>query len=315
MHNPLFDINSAIIKKAKKSFSSLRATLCFMTLAAYVPVVACFLAHLMASNPACAEDLELINRPVNTSGLTGLLFTTAPFTMPPGTIETAASILSENSVTPDYTITEYPVSITVGMSHNSEFALRTSYFTITEGPTGTSVITRKSGDMELAYKWDFMPQQEASMRPALALIAAGIMPMDNKTDMKMNSIARWGFRLGIATGSEINWKDHTLGIYADGQIAGQDLTENRLMDLYRIFNAGLIFPISKYQNLQMFMEYSLVSGKEKQSLNGGNYNALTYGLRLASERFNLTVGTQFLRKKVEGYDKSGSIIGLLSMKF
>ena len=295
----------SIMKNEKKMFKMYVASL----------IGVCFFVHIIVSRPAYAEDLELINRPVNTSGLTGLLFTTAPFTMPPGTIETAASILSENSVTPNYTITEYPISVTVGMSNNSELAFRTSYFTITEGPTGTSVITRKAGDLEVAYKWDFLPQQEATTRPAVALIVAGIMPMNNKTDMKINSIVHWGFRAGIATGSEINWKDHTIGIYADGQIAGQDLGENRLMDLYRIFNAGIIFPISKYQNLQMFMEYSLVSGKEKLSLSGGNYNALTYGLRLASERFNLTIGTQFLRKKLEGYDNSGSIIGLLSMKF
>lgn len=63
------------------------------------------------------------------------------------------------------------------------------------------------------------------------------------------------------------------------------------------------------------MEYSLVSGKDKISLNGGDYSALTYGLRLVSERFNLTIGTQFLRKQIEGYDNSGRVIGSLSMKF
>jgi hypothetical protein len=262
-----------------------------------------------------AEDIEVVNHPVNLSGLTGLLFTTSPYTIPPGTVETGISILSENSLRPAYTITEYPFSATVGVSNNSELALRSSYFTITEGPTGTNVITRKTGDIELAYKWDFLPQPEASMRPAVALIVTGIMPTENNADLKINTVSHWGMRLGIATGTEINWKDHTLGIYADGQVAGQDLTEKSLMDLYEIFNAGLIFPISKYQNLQMFMEYSLVSGKDKISLNGGDYTALTYGLRLVSTRFNLTIGTQFLRKKIEGYDSSGRVIGLMSMKF
>jgi hypothetical protein len=65
--------------------------------------------------PAHAEDVAMVNRPVNTSGLTGMLLTTAPYTLAPGATELAASVLSENSITPDYTITEYPLSVTVGM--------------------------------------------------------------------------------------------------------------------------------------------------------------------------------------------------------
>jgi hypothetical protein len=283
----------------------------------YVLLCACCSLISIIFHPAfvVAEDNELVNHPVNLSGLTGLLFTAAPYTISPGTVEAGISVLSENSVRPDYTITEYPFSVTVGMSNNSELALKSSYFTITEGPTGTNVITRETGDIELSYKWDFLPQTEASMRPAVALIVTGIAPTGENSDLKIVAVSHWGMRIGIATGTEVSWKDHTLGIYADGQIAGQDLTENRLMDLYGIFNAGLIFPISKYQNLQMFMEYSLVSGKDKLSLNGSDYTALTYGLRLVNDRFNLTIGTQFMRKKIEGYDSSGRVIGLLSRKF
>jgi len=193
-----------------------------MKSASHTPIIILFFIffiYLLSVSIVCAEDLALINRPVNASGLTGLLFTTAPYTVPPGTLETGASIFSENSVRPDYTITEYPFSVTLGLSENSELALRSSYFTITEGPTGTTVITRKTGDFELAYKWNFLPQPEASMRPAVALIVAGIVPIENNGDLKINSVAHWGFRLGLATGSEISWKDHTLGIYAGGQLA------------------------------------------------------------------------------------------------
>jgi len=122
-------------------------------------------------------------------------------------------------------------------------------------------------------------------------------------------------RLGLSAGVEISWRDRVLGVYADGQVAGQDLTEARLEDLYGIMNAGLLLPISKNQNLQMFIEYSLVTGKDTTTLSGGNFTAFTYGLRLVSAQFNLTFGTQFLRKRVEGYDNSGRVIGLISMKF
>jgi hypothetical protein len=270
---------------------------------------------LLWSSVAVAEEIEIVNRPVNTSGLTGLLITSSPFTLTPGTVEIGASIQSENSIRPDFTITEYPLSATIGISNSSELAFKSSYFTISEGPTGSNVITRKTGDIELSYKWTFMPKPEASLRPAVALIVTGIMPTDDNSDRKTNSVTHWGMRLGISVGTEINWKDHVLGIYADGQVAGQDLTDNKLKDLYGIMNAGLLFPISKYKNLQMLIEYSLITHKGMMTLSGRDYTALTYGLRLVTEQFNLTIGTQSLHKQIEGYDNSGRVIGLMSVKF
>lgn len=280
-------------------------------------IVLFFLGALLFLWPAAApaEELEIVNHPVNTSGLTGLLITTSPYTLTPGTVEIGASIQSENSIRPDYTITEYPLSVTVGISNTSELAFKSSYFSIAEGATGSTVMTRTSGDLELSYKWNFMPQPEASMRPAVAMVVSGIMPTEHNNDMKANSVSHWGMRLGIAVGTEVSWKDHVLGIYADGQVAGQDLTNKKLKDLYGIVNAGLLFPISKYQNLQMFIEYSLITQKDVMTLSGGDYTALTYGLRLVTERFNLTIGTQSLHKQIEGYDNSGRVIGLMSMKF
>jgi len=269
--------------------------------------------HLVA--PAHAEDLEMVNRPVNTSGLTGLLFTTAPYTQLPGKLEIAASILTENSVKPEYRISEYPLSITVGMKNNSEMALRGSYFNIKEGPTDTATTLRQTGDIELSYKWNFMPQPEYSIIPGIALIITGLAPTEKISSKKMSSLAHWGMKVGLSTGTEVMWKDHVLGIYADAYLAGQDLTEQRLRDLYEIMNAGLLLPISKYRNLQMFMEYTLVHGKDIISLSGGDYSSLTYGVRLASERFNLTIGTEFLHKKPENFDNSGRVSGLMSIKF
>jgi len=275
----------------------------------------CALLFLWLADVVQAEELEIVNRPVNISGLTGLLITTSPYTLAPGTVEIGASILYENSIRPDYTATEFPLSATIGISNNSELGLRGSYYSISEGPTGSSVVTRKTGDIELSYKWTVIPQPEASIRPAVALIITGILPMDDNSDRKADSVLHWGMRLGISVGTEISWQEHILGIYADGQIAGQDLNNERLKDAYQIYNAGLLFPISKYKNLQMFIEYSLITGKDLLTLTGGDYTALTYGLRLVTDRFNLTIGSQSLHKKLEGYDNSGRVIGFISMKF
>ncbi len=267
------------------------------------------------SSPASADELMIVNRPVNTSGLTGLLFTTAPYTLDPGTVEIAASIQTESSVVPDYTLTEYPLSVSVGMPHNSEIAIRGSYINLKEGPSTTAMTERRTGDLEISYKWNFLPQPESSIRPAFALIIGGSVPTDNNADMKIDAVTHWGMLIGLSTGTEISWREHILGIYADAQLKGQDPTEKRLRDIYEMVNAGLVFPISKYQNLQMLFEYTLVHGREKITFEGGDYSALTYGLRLVSERFNLTIGAQFLNKQVEGYDDSDRVIGMMSIKF
>jgi len=280
-----------------------------------VPLFLCALLFLWSAALAQAEELEIVNHPVNTSGLTGLLITTSPYTLTPRTVEIGASVQYENSIRPDYNITEYPLSVTIGMSNNGELALRSSYYSISEGPTGSSVVTRKTGDLELSYKWNFIPPQEDSMRPAVALIITGLMPIENNSDLRTNSVSHWGMRLGLSAGTEVSWQEHILGIYADGQMAGQDLTDKRLKDFYWLLNAGMLFPISKYKNLQMFIEYSLITGKDMITLGGGDYTGLTYGLRLVTERFNLTIGSQSLHKKLEGYDNSGRVMGLMSIKF
>jgi|SRR5208337_1632148 len=272
-------------------------------------------ACLAFSSNVKAEEIEMVNRPVNSWGLTGLLFTTAPYTLAPGTIEIGASVQSESSVTPDYTLTQYPLSVTMGIAKNSELAIRGTYFNLNEGPTFTVPTARKAGNVALLYKWNFSPQEEGSARPAVALILTGNVPIEKNSDLRINDASHWGMSIGISTGTEIGWRNYLIGIYADGQLAGQDVTQNRLRDIYEIFNAGVLLPISKYRNLQMFLEYTIVHGKDVLTVDGGDYSAVTYGVRLVSERFNLTLGTQFLRKDVDEYDNSSRVVGLTSVKF
>ena len=155
----------------------------------------------------------------------------------------------------------------------------------------------------------------SNLFPAIALFATGIIPTENNVDGKTDSPAHGGIRFGLSAGNEINWKNYILGIYADGQIAGDDLMDTERRDIYGLLNAGLLLPISKYRNLQMMFEYSLVTQKDLVTLSGGDYTAWTYGLRLVTEKINLSFGTQFVHKKLEGYDNSGRLIGVMSVKF
>ena len=257
-----------------------------------------------------AEELEIVNRPVNTSGMTGLLVTTSPFTLPPKSLEVGMMVLSENSLVPKYTSTAYPVTVSLGMSHNSEIALKSAFHYVNEDP---DQISRGMGDTELSYKWNFRPQTEISSIPGIAMTLTGVFPTGDRV-AGTNSVSHWGGRLGISIGSELTWEDHIIGIFADGQVAVQDLSDNELKDSYSLVNAGIVFPISKYRNLQMIIEYNQCKGKSIITIDGVDFNAVTYGLRLVSERFNFTFGTQFIHKSQEGFSDSNRVMGIMSIK-
>ncbi len=264
-----------------------------------------------------AEEIELVNRPANTSGLTGLLVTTSPFTIETGTVETGIAAFDENSSKPNFILTEYSAYIVMGIARHMELSVKGSYFHAEykddKGPLPEGKY-RGAGDTEIAYKWKFWGQPQDSFIPAGALIIAGIAPTGDTTNA-LNRVEHWGARVGFATGTEITWEDHVLGMYADACVAFQDLSDDQIRDLYHIVNAGLLFPISKHQNLQLLLEYTIVSGKERENIDGLDYTAVTPGLRLVSERFNLSMGIQFLSKELEGYDDSSRVIGMVSVKF
>ncbi len=269
---------------------------------------------LLIISPAMvsADELDLINRPMNASGLTGLLVTTSPFTLEPGAVETGIAVFSENSKTPDYTLSEYAALISVGTGKGTELAIRGCSFS-KKPPAAASV--RGAGDVEVSFKWNFLKTNpESPSVPAVALIVTGIAPTGDKR-IEINRVQHWGARFGLSAGTDIGWREHILGIYMDAQLTVQDLSDERYRDRYQAIHAGMLLPISKYRNLQVFIEYTAVGGKDVINVDGSDYTAFTYGLRLVSERLNLTVGTQFLHKDIEGYDNSERIIGMLSVKF
>jgi hypothetical protein len=271
-----------------------------------------FLLISASSARADEEELEMINRPVNMSGLTGLIFTTAPYTLPARSVEISTGTISENSTVPNIIVNELPsLSLTVGISHTMELAVKSSYFHKKVDEESTM---RGAGDTELSYKWNFLPQTESSPYPAMALTVTGIAPTGDK-DLHLGVVAHWGAKLGLSIGREMSWRDHVLGAYIDGQIVVHDLSDDRYSDRYGVLNIGLLYPISKYRNLQLLIEYNLVSGIDKLSDVGGDYTGVTYGLRMVSERFNLTIGAQFLRKDVSGFENTSRVIGMASIRF
>ncbi len=173
---------------------------------------------------------------------------------------------------------------------------------------------RGTGNFNIGLKYTVLPQLESSWVPAVALFASGSTGADNK-DIVLNGIIHWGARVGLAAGREINWGEHIIGIYGDAQLVVHDLNNENYRDRYGLFNAGLLFPVSKNRNLQMVVEYTFTTGIDRITAQGGDYSALLYGLRLVTERFNFSIGSQFIRKRVEGFDDSTGIIAVSSIKF
>ncbi len=259
-----------------------------------------------------SEELDLINRPMNASGLTGLIVTTSPFTLEPGVVETGLAVFSENSKRPDYTLTEYAALISVGTGKGMELAIRGSSF---HKQSSLSATESGTGDIEAAFKWNFLKSKsESPAYPAFAMIIEGIAPTGDQ-GMGVNRVHNWGSRFGLSAGNDIGWRDHVLSVYLDALMTIRDLSDTRYRDRYQTVHAGILLPISKYRNLQLFIEYAAVSGKKVIDVDGLDYSSFIYGLRLVSERLNLTIGTQFLRKDLEGYENTERIIGMLSIKY
>lgn len=258
------------------------------------------------------DEVEMVNRPVNSRGLTGLIITTSPFVLPAGTVEAGAGILTEDSTTPKFTVSEYTALVAAGLGKNMELALRGSYFRNEDNNTGAK--TRGPGDTEIALKWNFLPPKEDSARPLAALFVTGIIPTGD-AEKGMSLVNNWGARIGFSGGAEISWDEHILGFYADIQLVLQDLSNQAYRDAYYTADAGILFPISKYRNLQLILEYTIVEGRDASMADGGDYTAFTPGLRLVSTRFNLTFGSELINKQEKGYDNSSRLIGILSMKF
>lgn len=284
-----------------------------MTRKTYVLIVLIVLvcsAMVLSPRLLVAQELEMINRPVNAFGLTGLLYTTSPYTLPAGIVEVGASIITERAYVPEYTVTSFPLTVSYGLNDTTEMAIRAIYWKETQDQLTR---LRGVGDTELSFKWNLLPQKEYSARPSIAVLVSGILPSGDREE-GTNTVNHWGGRAGIAIGSEVPVEDYVLGIYGDVSVTVQDLSDETARDWYHTLDAGVLLPVSKYRNLQMFVEYNRQNGKDSVTLHSDDYSAFTYGLRVVNPWLNLTFGAQFIHKYVDSHDNASRVTGMISFK-
>ena len=272
----------------------------------------------LGNSTAPAQELDMINRPVNGQGLTGILATTSPYTLPPGIFEVGLAAISEQSAQPDFSLNQIPaITLSYGSSPSTEISFKSSYI---HTSLGQETKQRGAGDAEFSLKWVFAAPKEVSSVPGASLFITGMLPLSKKSETALGGVDHWGTKLGLSIGREVLWGDgdHVIAVFADAQIIVRDLADERVRDRYSSSNMGILLPVSKNRNLQILAEYSLTSGVDRSTNEISDtidHTAMTYGLRLVTEKLNITIATQFLRKHEEGFDNASRVIAETSLKF
>lgn len=261
---------------------------------------------------------DIINRPVNMQGLTGLLFTNSAYTQPAGSVTFGFSGLGEDSTKPNYSVAQGTASITIGLSDRVEAGVRGKMFGWNFGSSADR--DAGLGDTDLLLKWRFSSQGQ--FFPALAFGLAWTFPTGD-SEKGLTEIKYEGIRLMvIAAGENRVLDDGFIGIYMEAQAVLNDQLhaddKSPYREKYGVVNAGILFPLSDDNHLQFLFEYTRVLKRNYMMLYDRNYSGLVPALRYVTENFNLTVGVQQIDREDSGPaadSKANRIAGTLSYRF
>jgi hypothetical protein len=263
------------------------------------------------------QVIQVINRPPNIQGLTGLMVTNSAFTRPPGTLAVGGSVLFEDSNKPEYRIIQTPITLTFGITDTIEAGIKTKY--VNYDRTTPAMSEGGLGDSELAVKWRLNTHSATS--PELAVGLAGILPTGN--DSKgLNDVKNWGAKLMVMATSETKISANSfLGIYLEAQAVFIDgfsagITTST-QDRYGVINAGILLPISANNRLQAMLELNKTTRKRRTNtaLAEGDQTGITPALRYVTDTLSFTAGAQLLSKDTTGYEDTIRWIGTFSYQF
>lgn len=243
-------------------------------------------------------DEEVINRPVNTHGLTGLLFTNSAYTQPAGSVTFGLSSFVEDCNLPNYSVVQGAATITVGVTERVEVAAKGKAIATNVGSATNRELG--AGDAELLVKWRFSSQGETM--PALAFGFGWTFPTGS-SEQGLTEIKYEGIKLMVLASAENRvLNSGFVGVYLEAQAVFNDQLhkdgESPYKEKYGVINAGILFPISDDNRLQFLLEYNRVLKKEIISLYEGNYTGVMPGLRFVTENFNISVGLQRINREL-----------------
>ncbi len=262
--------------------------------------------------PGAKEAIRTIDRSSNISGLTGLMLISSAFTLPARESAVGVSIFFEKSDNPAYTVLQFPVTATYGVTDSVEVGVKTK--AIKSEATAASTSQSGIGDSEIAVKWRL--DTHDIIFPELAVGLAGILPTGN--DSKgLNDVKNWGMKLLAMASLETKLTEFTfLGLYLETQAIFLDQGNKAAQDKYGVINAGLQLPISKDNRLQGILEYNkTIYKRDNPALLEVNQWGVTPGLRYVTKKMNFTAGAQFLSKSSNAYESSTRWICTYGYKF
>jgi hypothetical protein len=247
-----------------------------------------------AANPGEGKWVaDEVFRASNSSASTGLVHMNSAYTIRDGEMSINLGFASETDSGSGTDYIHVPLAITYGITDKTEFGLTAKYINASAGPSGMA-----GGEAKM--KWRFRNQSE--YLPAMSLAFSLMFPAG---DAALNEVNSWGARLNFLMASEAQITDNSyIGMYVD--VGATSINDSATgPDDYLNADFGLLFPISDDKRLQLMLEFNSISGRTNTYLGTGDYNAITPGLRYASEGFKLTLGAQ--SRDVNGTKLIGTI--------
>ena len=260
------------------------------------------------------QVVQVINRPPNIQGLTGLMVMDSAFTRPAGTMAVGGSIMFEDSNKPEYRIIQAPITLTFGITDTIEAGIKLKYVSV--DVTTPKMSESGLGDTELAVKWRW--NSHSATTPELAVGIAGILPTGSESK-GLNDVKNWGVKIMALASSETKIStDFVLGLYMEAQMVFIDTfsaanTANE--DRYGVLNAGVLLPVSADNRFQAMLELNDTINKNITGLAEGTQLGITPALRYVTNTMNVTAGAQFLKKDTTGFGDTVRWIVSFSRQF
>ncbi len=262
------------------------------------------------------DEALVVNRPPSLQGLTGLMFMNTAFTRKAGNLALGITVLGENSDTPDYSIVQGNVTLTLGLADNIEIGAKAKMIYTDIG----SSTTQQSGlgDSEVALKWRIRSQSEGGSIPALALGIGGILPTGDRSK-GFEEVTKNGLKIMVIASSETRVLDSSfVGVHFEAQAVLVDqITRDDppTQEMYGVINAGLNFSLNEDNSAQIMVEYNQVVRKDIPTLDMGNYTGVSLGLRYVSKFLTWSAGGQVVTKEDIGFEDTLRLVGMLSLNY
>ncbi len=267
------------------------------------------------------------NLPLNFHGKNGLLFTSSTHVLEFKDVEIGFGYIYESSKDPEYTSHIGAYNMAVGLpAHFMLYAHVPYIFTDLEYGERINALNLKVrdfsikeknsfGSVEGGFQWAFFMQDR--FLPGMAAGLSFIAPTGDYTQ-HMSEVKYFGFKANFAMSLEIIdlfFTDYAFAIMADGSVVFRDLgvEGQEYEEKHGLIHAGMIFPISPRNFLNLILEYDGIL--MKGTTNEEDLNGFVMGLRFITNRLGITAGAEYMFKEAEDMEDSMRFAGCASYRF